>query len=929
MLSEPHWLILIFPLLCLVFWLKPNSKIILSIRVLLVLVLCFALASPVFKLQGREGMIVIVADRSSSMPQDTDKRIQETSDILSHDMPINSSLGLVSFTDKARIEFSPTKNAISAMQELTNRDFSNLSDGIELAVSMIPDGVSGRIIVLSDGLWNGNNPQNSVISAINRNIPIDYRYIGKTVLNDLAVTYLEVPKFLEPNEPFILRAGIDSPMEQNADIELFNGEKQLFKTEYHLKAGLNHLSFNLFAPSSSVAKYILKVFGTGKDSQKQNNVAKSVALVKGKKPALIVTNGVKSSIKNLLDKNNIESEEKNPRDISWNIDSLLGYSVVILENVPAETLGYNGMHSLAAWVKNMGGGLILTGGKNSYGNGGYFQSPLEDALPVSLEMRSEKRKMNIAIAVVLDRSGSMGMHVGGRTKMELADLGAAASLDLLGPKDEFVVFAVDTSPNLVVPLQSISSNKEEMRNKILSIQSTGGGIFVYEGIQAAYEALKQSNCNTRHIILFSDANDSEHPGEYWNLLSKAAIYNMTLSVIGLGKETDCDAEILKKIADEGKGRCFFTNEPEELPRLFTQDTFIAAKSTFIEEKVNIFSSGELNTIINGNSNFKSSIDAYNICYLKENATQLITAEDDDKSPILASWQYGLGKVACYTGVLSQEKGGEFLNSEYISKIFCGLHDWITFDDRSAIGDMTISQKIENGVWKVYLNLDPDRPREPFEDKPVIELLTYTSGGKPIHQKIKTNWETADQLSASYNIKGDEVISSVLRFNDNQKLVLAPVCQIYSPEYLPQGNRNGAKELKTLAKMTGGKELIDLNSVWSTMPLVYQNKDVSNYLFAFALFLFLLEIAERRLALVSIIMSAFKKDNIRIKKENIKPENKKDYVFEGKTVTNVASMNIPKEENKQSDYINVDEDDDVSDVYNALKKAKKKADRRTG
>ena len=926
MLSEPHWLILIVPLLCLVFFFKPESKIILTIRIMLILVLCFALSAPFIKLQGREGVVVVVADRSSSMPKDIDKRIQETTNILLQEMPINSSLGLVSFNDKARIEFSPTKNSFSALSEINYSDASNLAEGIELAVSMIPEGLSGRIIVISDGLWNGNNPQEAVMSAINRNIQIDYRYIARPIINDLAVTNLDVPKYLEPNEPFILRAGIDSPLEQDATIELLNGEKQILKTQYHLKAGQNHLSFNMFAPSSSVAKYIFKVYGSGNDSQMENNVAQAVTLVKGKKPVLIVHDSGKSSMKNLLDKNDILSEVKKPNDFSWKIEDLLGYSAVVLENIPAEKLGFNGMHSLAAWVKHMGGGLLITGGKNSYGNGGYFQSPLEDALPVSLEMKSEKRKMSIAIAVVMDRSGSMAMDAGGRSKMELADLGAAASLDLLSEYDEFCVFAVDTTPHEIFPLQKIKS-KIYLRDQILSIQSMGGGIFVYAGINAAVQALKHAESKTRHIILFSDASDSEQPGAYWDLLKEAESYDITLSVIGLGHETDCDGEILKKIAEAGNGRCFFTNEPQELPRLFSQDTFIAAKSTFCEEKVDISSSAELNSFINKSLNFKSSIDAFNICYLKENATKVIYAEDEDKSPILALWQYGLGKVACYTGVMSEEQGGAFLNSVLAPQVFCGVSEWIAFDDRNTIGDIVVSQKTENGVWKAFLNLDPDRLRDPFGDNPEIDLLISNSHDVPKKVVLKTNWENADQLSASYEIKGNEVISSILRVNDNKNLILAPVCQIYSPEYLPQTNRSGSKELKNFARMTGGSELIDLSSVWATMPLVYQEKNIANYLFTLALFLFLLEIAERRLALVSIIISGIKKISFNKEKpvKKIKREQITVKIDDGKTVTNVKTMDIPITETISSNQN--DDQNDTKDVFSALKKARNKADRR--
>ncbi len=927
MLSEPHWLLLLIPLLFLVYFFKPESKIILNLRILLIIVICLALSSPIMKISGKEGVVVVVADRSASMPDGVDKRIQETTSILLENMPINSRLALVSFTDKAKIEFSPTKNDVSALSSTQNLDASNMADGIDLALTMIPDAVSGRIILVSDGLWNGQDPQNAVVNAANRNIPIDYRYFGRDIINDLAISYFYVPSLLEPGESFIIRAGVSSPLEQDANIELLAGDNSLFKTKYHLKSGFNEISFNMKAPQSSTIKYIFKVSGSANDSQPQNNIAQAVALVKGIKPVLIISENSNSTMRDFFVNNKILVKEKKPKDFHWTIEDLSGFSTVVLEDISADQIGFSGMHSLSAWVKHMGGGLLITGGKHSYGSGGYHKSPLDEALPVSMEMRSKIRKMSIAIAVVLDRSGSMGMTVGGRTKMDLANLAAASSLDLLMDDDEFGVFAVDTTPHLIVPLQRVES-KEKWRNDVLSIRSQGGGIYVYDGINAAVEMLKKAESKTRHIILFADACDSEKPGTYWELLDEAEREGMTLSVIGLGKETDCDGELLKKIAESGRGRCFFSDEPEDLPRLFSQDTFMAVKNTFIEESVNIHSTGELSTYIGSNISFKSSVDAYNVCYTKPEASQIITAESEDETPILSVWQHGLGKVACYTGVLSKEKGGSFLKSDYAAKVFRGLYKWLSFDDREALGEITVSQKIVNGRWKSYLNLDPERLRDPFSDTPVFEILSSMNGNQPKAITKKAVWENADQLSVSHDLNGNEVIAPLLKINEKQNLRLAPACQIYSPEFLPQSNRNGASELKQIAKITGGSELIDLTSVWATMPLVTQDRNVSNYLFTLALLLFLLEISERRMALLTIIFSKLRSLKNQTKKVTKPVETNKEEIPDGKTLSHAVDLHILNEE--KGDNIETKTTESSNPTFiSALKLAKKKADKRNG
>ena len=265
--------------------------------------------------------------------------------------------------------------------------------------------------------------------------------------------------------------------------------------------------------------------------------------------------------------------------------------------VSANVITSHGMRVLEAWVKHLGGGLLMLGGKSSYGPGGYYQSPLEAALPVSLELRNEHRKLALALVVVLDRSGSMAAPAGGdRTKMDLANIAAAGTLDMLSPLDEFAVLAVDTKAHTIVNLES-HKDKDYIRDKILRIESTGGGIYVGEGLTTAAKMLTEAKAKTRHIILFADAADAEQPGRYWELLEKCKKAGITCSVIGLGRTSDSDANLLRKIAKAGDGRIFFTRDPAELPRLFSQDTFVAAKSSFIEEITTVSSANSISLFV--------------------------------------------------------------------------------------------------------------------------------------------------------------------------------------------------------------------------------------------------------------------------------------------------------------------------------------------
>lgn len=201
----------------------------------------------------------------------------------------------------------------------------------------------------------------------------------------------------------------------------------------------------------------------------------------------------------------------------------------------------------------------MIGGKTSFAAGGWFGSAVDPLLPVSMELKQEHRKLALAMAIVMDRSGSMSMTAPGtnQTKMALADEGAARAIELLGDNDRVVVIPVDSSAHpLSNDLVQVGPNRASLVAAARSVESTGGGIFCYTGLSVAWDMLQQTDVGQRHVILFADAMDAEEPGEYQQLLAEMTAAKCTVSVIGLGSDTDTDAALLTDIATRGGGRIF-------------------------------------------------------------------------------------------------------------------------------------------------------------------------------------------------------------------------------------------------------------------------------------------------------------------------------------------------------------------------------------
>ena len=438
----------------------------------------------------------------------------------------------------------------------------------------------------------------------------------------------------------------------------------------------------------------------------------------------------------------------------------------------------------------------------------------------------------------------------GQTKMDLANIASAQVLDMLSPMDEMGVIAVDSSAHVIAKCRPISESPN-LRSDILSIQSMGGGIFCYTALEASVRLLMDAVAGTKHIILFADAADAEEPGRYKELLKECAAANITCSVIGLGKDTDVDADFLKDIARRGNGRVFFTESATDLPRLFAQDTFMVARSSFIDEPVSVKSTPAMIGITQKPFEGSPTIGGYNLCYLRNGAAMAMVSQDEYAAPIVASWQAGLGRVLCYTGQADGKYTGAIANWSEVGEFFSSQARWMAGEKDPLGQDMMVTQRVDNGVCRIKLHLDPKRRFDPFAKTPEMTFLKGLAGRKPVAVKKQLDWENADTLSCSLNLTGSETVIATLDTGDTGKVSLSPVCLPYSPEFTPT-TVEGAQTLADLAGATGGIERISIPEIWDDLPEQKQFINLSHFLALAAMALLLIEVFERRTGILSAI-----------------------------------------------------------------------------
>ena len=847
-LHQPTLLLLLLPALGALWLWRLPGRYLTPLRVLVYGLAILALAEPHLMRRRGGGTLVVAADRSASLPAGSAARQESLIRAVQSHRRADDRVGVVSFAARAAIEHPPQASAFGGFAAGHDPDASNLAEALQAALALIPAQRAGRILLLTDGRYTGADPRGAAGAAATRGIAIDYRLLARGTAGDLAIERIEAPQERRTGEALLATAWIDSPADQTITYALRRGAVIVAQGSRPVPRGLSPLVFR-DRPADlpgAVQGYLLTVSGDdGDDPVAENNRARFLVSTAGDKPLLCVPASAASRLPGLLASGGREVRVCAPHELDGRLESLAGYAGLVIENTRADQIGPAALQTVAAWVRHAGAGLLMTGGRNAFGVGGYYRSALEPVLPVSMELRREHRKFAMSIVVALDRSGSMAMTVpGGCTKMDLANLGTAEILHLLGDQDEMGVIAVDSQAHVVLPRMPADAMRGQ-EQRILGIQSMGGGIFVYEALKAAAAQLAGTSAGVRHILLFADASDSEEPGAYRSLLAATGAAGITVSVVGLGTRTDGDAALLEQIATLGGGRCFFTDNAHEVPRLFAQDTFMVARSTWITNAVAPRFTVALAELSDALPTEAPAIGGYNLCYLKPEATAVALSTDEHEAPLVALNRHGTGRAAVFTGEADGAEAGPFARWSDAGEFYGALARYCAGPLRdSTEGLLALQHPVPGGV-RVTVHVDPERPALRGLDGVTAEILRHRAGEPPRAARVPLPWRSADTLAADLPIEGGETLLATVVYPDGRTTGLPPVCLPYSPEFAPDTRQDGAALLAELAEATGGASLADVAEVWRRLPRGRRPVPLAPYAYLAVALLFLLEIFERR------------------------------------------------------------------------------------
>ena len=384
-----------------------------------------------------------------------------------------------------------------------------------------------------------------------------------------------------------------------------------------------------------------------------NNVAEGFTQVVGPGKVLLVRETGPdarsgSQLEEALRRRGLEVEVRPPAALPGRLEALSAYDAVLMQNVPAEAVSPSLQEKIARYVTDLGGGFAMVGGPESFGAGGWNNSPIDrSVLAVACEIPSQVVLPSGALVMVIDRSGSMSAAVppSPNTKQELVNEAAVLALSTLYPQDQVGLVAFDSAATWIVPLQE-NSDPAGVAKLARSIQP-GGGTDIMSGLSAAVAALSNKRVASnavRHVILLTDGNDGRSVSDYTQLTERMRDEGITLSTIGVGQ--DADPAFLSGLARLGEGDFHQISDPNNLPQVFIKEARTIRRNLIREGDFDpvVVPGAPLVEGLSGTPPLRGMI----VTGQRRDRLTEVAIRSPDGSPVLATGQVGLGRSAAFT-----------------------------------------------------------------------------------------------------------------------------------------------------------------------------------------------------------------------------------------------------------------------------------------
>ena len=762
----------------------------------------------------------------------------------------DDQVGIVAVGRNALVEQSVKQQIdFTHFESTPDTNYTDLAAGLRLAAAILPTDSQRHIVLLTDGLQNLEDALPEAQLLQQQGIRLDIVPLPNINGEEARIDGLDAPTELHTNERFVLHLKLFSTVAQNATLRVYLDQSIISQQTIHLPVGQQDLNFSLLAPPPGFHTFRVTL-DAPIDTITQNNEAAAFVNVQGP-PRVLVIEGQPGNGHNIiaaLQATKIDVTVGAPSDVPTTLDGLVPYSSVVLADVPAVALGTARMQTLQAFVRDLGHGLVVSGGQNSYGIGGYADTPLEQTLPVRMDIPQHKDTPTIAVVLIIESLESP-------MPINISKEAAKGVVNLLSARDQVGISSGNGT--LVIPMQHVT-NKAAIDQAIDAMNPIDPPSYNPD-LANAEQVLSQTDAKIKHVILLGDGDAFDN---YAPQVTKMAKENITISTVATGSGSYSELQIMQQIAELGKGRFYRADNPNAIPQVLLTETQRAARRSVINES---FTPAVVGThpILTGLQSLPV-LDGYIATTPKPTAQMVLVSHLDD--PVLAVWQYGLGRVAAWTSDALGLWTTHWLAWNQAAQWWANLVTWTLPSPDSAINI--------NGTAQISVDLPPGTTSTGQQQVQArIIAPDLSQGTVNLQPTAPGHWEggfPATQVGA-YLLQVTWRDSGTSAQKGSQLSAATGLIVPYSPEFRSTGT--DLRFLQLLARNGGGTLLNPNNSATVfTQNLVPVSAaiPITFLLLALAALLLPIDIAARRLSSLEFITTGFRWLLARFSNQHVQP-----------------------------------------------------------
>jgi Mg-chelatase subunit ChlD len=769
---------------------RTRGWISLALRLFILVLLVFSLAGAQMVRAADELAVVFLVDASDSVGPDHAQAAESFVRRAVESMGLTDRAAVVVFGSNALVERPMSSVAeLASFTSVPQALNTDIAEAIRLGLALFPPGSARRLVLVSDGLETTGRAIDAARLAAASGVPIDVVPLPGLVAEDeVWITNVRSPTRVGTGERFLMDIRVESTAVTTAQLRVLTASGLVYDENVRLQPGRNNFSLTLEAGQPGFARYLVEIVPQD-DGYYQNNRLAAYTEVTGPPRLLLVSSeGEEGQDEDLALRLALEAaglilESASPDQLPADLARLSEYAGLAMVNVNAKDLSSRKMAALQSYVRDLGGGLVVVGGPESYGMGGYFRTPLEDILPVEMQIKDQERFPSVSLVLVIDRSGSMSFEEGGLSKIQLAAEGAVRAVELLNDLDEIAIIPVDTRPDQVIG-PAPASQREEIAAQVRQLGAGGGGIYVRTGLEAAAQALAASDKQVRHIIILADGADSEQKEGVPELIEELVREGVTVSTVSVGR--GADVAWLEEMARLGGGRFHLTTEAANLPQIFTQETTSIQRSYLVEER--FFPSLGGSPFARRHPIFQALERAgattvpplFGYVATSGKASAQVILETPMGDPLLAVWEYGLGRAVAWTSDAGGRWAGQWVVWDGFPLFWSAVVRWTT----SQRGQETLEATVALDGERAQVTVDARDSQGRYLDSLHMQARVVSPSGSPAEITLS---QTAPGRYQGAFVPGDEgayLIRVAGAAADGQQSLAQTAGWVlgYSPEY---------------------------------------------------------------------------------------------------------------------------------------------------